>query len=114
MSPQQPPTLDDLLPLLNTATDNKSLRWTTTADGDTFRAEFGSNLIRIAKESFPTRYVLTIVDQDGTVLEEYEPSGEGTLLALDRLHKKVRRQALDLDKKLKTVFDQLKRLADNS
>lgn len=111
MAAQKAPTLDDLLPVLNAATDNNALRWTETAEEDTFRAEFGPGLVRVAKDGGPSRYSLTLVDQAGTVLEEYQPSGEGTLLALENLYKKVRRHALDLDGKLHQLFETLKSLA---
>ena len=81
---------------------------------DTFRTEFGSGLVRIAKDRFSDRCSLTVVDRDGTMIDEYHPVGEETLLAIERLYKKARGQALDLDQRLKTVFAHLKSLAGDS
>jgi hypothetical protein len=112
MSPQISLNLDDLLQVLNKATDRKALRWSQTAEEDTFRAEFGYGMVRIARDPDTARYVLTLVDRDGTILDDFQPTGEGTLLALEGLYKKARRQALQLDEKLKALFDHLKSLAE--
>ncbi len=77
MSLQTPPSLDDLLRILDAATDKGGLHWTTTAEEGTFRAELGIGMVRLAKEGTGPRYKLTLLDSDGTLLEEYLPSGEG-------------------------------------
>ncbi len=109
-----PPSLDDLLRVLNVATDKNRLHWTTTAEEDTFRTDFGHGLVRISKTEGFSRYVLSLLDREGVLLEEYQPSGEGLLNVIEALYKKVRRQALDLDGKLQGVYDQLKNLAEES
>jgi hypothetical protein len=109
------PSLDDLLRVLNAATDRGTLRWTKTAEEETFRAELGAWMVRISKvPPSPGRYVLTLLDQDGCLLEDYQPSGEGEVIATEGLYKKVRRQALDLSWKLQGLYDHLKALAGES
>jgi hypothetical protein len=68
-------------------------------------------MIRVSKDPTSARYVLSLLDKEGTLLDEYRPSGEGTLVAMESLFKKARSQALDLDGKLKVLYDHLKRLA---
>src|SRR5258708_312272 len=114
MPPQTLPNLDDLLRVLNAATDKRALRWTDTPSEDAFRAQFGFGLVRIAKDPDTARYVLTLVDRDGTVLDEYHPSEEATQLAFESLYKKARQQALNLDERLMAFFDHLKSLAERS
>src|SRR6266567_1869750 len=111
MSAQTSLNFDELLRVLNAATDRNKLRWTETAQEEAFRAEFGYGMVGIAKNPDTARYVLTLVDREGTLLDQFEPSGEGTLIALEGLYKKARRQALDLDEKVKALFDHLKSLA---
>jgi hypothetical protein len=111
MPAQTSPNLDDLLRLLNAATEKNSLRWTKTADEDTFRAELPLGAVRITQVPDAARYQLSLLDQEGTLLDVYQPSGEGELIALENLYKKVRRQALNLDWKLTDVYNQLKALA---
>jgi hypothetical protein len=106
--------LDNLLRVLNVATDKNALHWNKTADEDTFRSEFGLGTVRIAMVPEASRYVLSLIDRNGILLDEYRPSGEGELIVIENLYKKVRRQALDLDAKLKSVYDQLKKLAGES
>jgi hypothetical protein len=105
------PNLDDLLRVLEAATDKQALRWAETADEDTFRAEFGRGMVRIGKSPDTAGYVLTLIDQDGTIVDESQPLGEGEQNALSQLYKKVRRQALNLDERLKALFGHLKSLA---
>src|SRR5262249_16234475 len=114
MSAQTSPNLDDLLRVLNAATDRKTLHWNKTAEEETFRTELGIGMVRISKVSPAPGYILSLLDQEGIVLDEYQPSGEGELIAIETLYKKVRRQALNLDWKLKGVYDQLKSLAGES
>jgi len=115
MPTQSSPNLDDLLRVLNAATDKDTLNWETTAEEDTFRAQAGFGMVRISKAvgtmSDDSRYVLSLLDQEGALLDEYQPSGEGTLAATEALYKKVRRKALNLDSKLKAIYDHLKQLA---
>jgi hypothetical protein len=109
------PRLYELLRVINAATDKDTLHWTTTADEDSFRAEFGLGMVRISKvPADPPHYNLSLLDRDGTLLEEYQPTMEGELNEIDALYKKVRRQALDLDAKLKGYFNHLKKLAGES
>ena len=105
------PNLDDLLRVLTAATERSKLHWQTTADEDAFRAEFGFGMVRIEQNRTSSRYLLTLLDQEGTIVDEYRPSGEGEVIALDVLYKKVRRQALDLDSKLSDLYGHLKQLA---
>jgi hypothetical protein len=114
MPAQTSPNLDDLLRVLNAATDKKALNWKTTAEEDTFRAQLGAGMVRISKVLEASRYTLSLLDHEGTFLEEYQPSGEGTLIAIENLYKKARRQALNLDSKLNNFYDHLKSLAGES
>jgi hypothetical protein len=111
MPAQQAPNLDDLLRVLNTATDKDKLQWNETAEEDTYRAEFGLGMVRISKEPTSSRYVLSLLDREGILLDEYRPSGEGTLVAIEHLYKKARSRALNLDWKLQGMYDHLKKLA---
>jgi hypothetical protein len=108
------PRLYELLRVLSAATDRDTLHWKTTADEESFRAEFGLGMVRISKVSDAPRYCLLLLDRDGTVLEAYEPSLEAELGDTDALYKRARRQALDVDTKLKGYFDHLKKLAGES
>ena len=69
-------------------------------------------IARVPAESLV--YILSLMDRDGTLLEEYRPTGEGETVAIQALYKKVRQQALNLEHKLKGVYDQLKKLAGES
>ncbi len=111
MPAQTPLSLDDLLQVLNKATERDTLHWQSTADQDVFRAETGLGMVRVAKVPYSSSCVLSLVDDEGTLLEEFRPSGEGTQLALEALYKRARQQALNLDRKLKGLFDELKHLA---
>ncbi len=114
MPTQTSPTLEDLLRLLNAATDRNAIHWETTAQEDAFRTEFGLGMVRIEKVVDSGGYVLYLLNNDGTILEEYRPSGEQALIGTEALYQKARRQALNLEGKLKNVFDHLKRLAGES
>jgi hypothetical protein len=111
MSVQTSPNLDDLLRVLNAATDKRTIKWSTTASEDTFRAVLDFGMVTISAEDLGPGYILTLLDRDGIVLEQYRSSGEGTLLALEALHKKARHQALEVDEKLKDWYNRLKSLA---
>ncbi len=71
-------------------------------------------MARIAKVPVSSSYVLSILDQEGNLLDEYQPSGEGELIAIEVLYKKARNKALNLDRKLKGLYDHLKTLAGES
>ena len=114
MPAQSSPSLDDLVRVLKAATEKNSLHWKETADENTFRAELSTGAVRISKTSAAPRYLLTLLDHDGTLLEEYEPSGEGEMIAIEALYKKARIEALNLDWKLKGLYDQLKSMAGES
>jgi hypothetical protein len=111
MPAQSSPSLDSLLRVLNAATDKNVLHWNKTAEEDTFRAELGVGMVRISKTSAASRYMLSLLDHDGTLLEEYQPSGEGEVIAIEALYKKARIEALNLDRKLKGLYDHLKSMA---
>jgi hypothetical protein len=115
MSVQTTLELHDLLRVLNAATDKNALRWNKTLDENSFRAEFGLGMVRIwrSDDSSP-RFNLSLLDRDGTILDEYRLQGEDDLVEIEALFRKVRHQALDLGRKLKGVFDQLKKLAGES
>jgi hypothetical protein len=105
------PNLEDLVQLLRDATDRKAVHWTQTADEETFRAELPFGLVRVAKWAGPhSSFSLFLVDHDGTLLREYQPSGEGETILLEGLYNKARGQALNLDRKLKDFYDHLKAL----
>jgi hypothetical protein len=115
MPQQSIPNLHDLVRVLSAATDNNSLHWTKTADENAFRAEFGVGMVRISRVPDATLiYVLTLLDNDGSLLEEYRPTGEGDLNEMQHLYQRARHQALNLDHKLKGVYDWLKQLAGES
>jgi hypothetical protein len=105
------PTIDDLLPLLTAATDKNNLQWSKTADEDSFRAELGTWMVRLDMVPASSRFVLSLLDQDGTLLDQFQPSGEGQRIAFEALFKKARTQALKLDWKIKNFYDHLKTLA---
>jgi hypothetical protein len=111
MPAQTTPNLDDLLRVLNAATDKSKLHWEKTAEEDTFRTEMGLGMIRISKTAGGPNYSLSLLDRNGILLDEYEPAEGGERSALEALYKKVRRQALNLDFQLQSVYDHLKRLA---
>jgi hypothetical protein len=112
MPTQTSPNLDDLVRMLNTATDKDRIQWNKTADEDTFRTQFGTAMVRIGASPLGASYVISLLDNQGTLLEQYQPSGEGQMIAVEALYQKIRRQALNLEFKLKNVFDQLKNIAD--
>jgi hypothetical protein len=114
MPAQASPNLDQLLHVLNAATEKNALDWHTTAEEDTFRAQFALGMVRISKVFEPYGYIISLLDKDGILLDEYRNSGEGELIAIEALYKKVRRQALNLDMRLKSVYDQLRSLAGES
>jgi hypothetical protein len=114
MPVQPPPNLDELLRVLKAATERNTVQWQTTAEEDTFRAQLGSGMVRISKTPNGSRCVLSLLDENGTLLDEYQPSGEGELIALGDLYKTARRRALNLDWKLRSLYDQLKALAGES
>jgi hypothetical protein len=100
-----------LLRVLNAATDRGTLPWATTAEEDTFRAALGLGMVRISKVAAAPRYSLSLLDEEGALLDEYQPSGEGELIAIEALYKKARNKALNLDWKLRHLYDHLKNLA---
>ncbi len=114
MPAQATPSLDDLLRVLNAATEKNVLQWSETAAEDTFRAELGLGIVRVSKTSAAPRYTLSLIDQEGVLLEEFQPSGEGELIAIENLYKKARNKALNLDRKLKGLYDHLKGLVGES
>jgi hypothetical protein len=69
MPTEASPSLDDMLRVLNAATERNTLHWQPTAVEDTFRADFGSGLVRISKVSDPGRYIISLVAHDGTLLD---------------------------------------------
>src|SRR4051812_2158424 len=101
MSAQPTLSLDALLQVLNAATDKDKVRWNTTAEEDTFRAETDFGMVRLARSPSASRYALSLIDQEGTLLDEFQPSGEGEVIATENLYKKVRNKALNLDRKLR-------------
>jgi hypothetical protein len=111
MPTQSPPSLDELLRVIKAATDRNAVQWQTTAEEDTFRAQFGFGMVRISKTPDGARYVLSLLDQNGTLLDEHPSSGEGEFIALGELYKTARRRALDLDWKLQSFYEQIKALA---
>jgi hypothetical protein len=108
------PNLDDLLRVLNAGTDKGTIQWKTTAEEDTFRTQVALGMARISKVPEPSCYVLSLIDNEGTLLDDYSPSAEGELTAIEALYKKARRQALNVERKLKGVYDQFKTLAGES
>lgn len=113
MPAHPPPSLDDILRAITRAMQRNALQWQTTADEDTFRAELGLGLVRITKVPETERYVLTLVDQDGVVLDEYQSSGPDCL-EFEVLYREARRQALNLDSKLRHFYEHLKTLGGES
>jgi hypothetical protein len=114
MPAQTSQNLDELVRLLNAATDNKMLQWSKAAEEDTFRAQLGLGMVRISRGAAGSGYILSLLDDEGILLDEYQPAAGGELSAVETLYKKIRHQALNLEWKLKGVFDQLKTLAGES
>lgn len=114
MPTQSSPSLADLLRMLNAATDRNSLQWGKTADENSFRADAGNGLVRVYKDPAEALSSLTLVDEAGTVMDEFHPSGEGEIAAFDDLYRKARIKALNLEWKLNGLFNHLKNLAGES
>lgn len=111
MPTQSSPNLADLLRMLNAATDRNALQWNTTAEENSFRADTHTGLVRVSRNPSEPLYTLSLIDQGGIVMDEFRPSGEDEIAALDILYKKARVKALNLDWKLKGLYDYLKTLA---
>ncbi len=114
MPAQTAPSFDELLRVVNVATDRKALRWNTTADEDSFRAVFDMGMVRISMVPESPCYLLVLLDRDGTLLDQFRPSGDSEVGDIAALFEKARRQALDVDGKLHRVFIHLKTLAGES
>jgi hypothetical protein len=114
MPAQSPPSLDDLLRVLNAATDKNALRWGKTVDEDTFRADLGLGMVRISQDSADSNYALSLIDQEGNLLGKYEPTEPGEVGAFEALYQKVRAKVLNLDRKLKGLYEHIKGLAGES
>lgn len=112
------PTLSDLLHVLNSATDQQKIRWEATADEDVFRANVGLGMVRLTKQSDAkgtTEYRLAIIDdQNGIVIEEFQLMSNEEFTAMEALYRKARAQGLDVEWKLKDIYDHLKSLAEEA
>ena len=106
--------LGDLLRVLNKATDKNALTWCRTAEEDTFRTESGLGMVRISQGSLDRSYTLSLIDQEGNLLGEYEPTEPGDVAAFETLYQKVRGKVLNLDRKLKGLYEHIKDLAGES
>ena len=116
MSAPTAPSLDALLRVLNTATDKGTLRWEATPEEGTFRAVFGSGMVRISNQSNDfdrNAYRVTFFDVEGTILDEIF-STSSDWASINDLYKKARNKALHVDSKLKGLYDALRGLAGES
>lgn len=116
MTPTQKafPNLGDLVRVLDSATDRRTIQWKNTAEEDSFRADLGRGKVRVSKLSGPPHYRITLLESEGTILEEYEPSGEGEVIAASHLFKKARRQALDISSKIQSLYEEMQERAGES
>jgi hypothetical protein len=105
------PSLDELLRLLRSGTERGSLRWKETADEDSFRATLGSGIVAVTKTGTAPFYKLEMLNPHGQLITEYEPSGEGELIAIKELYKTVRHKALNLDASMRVLVEELRSLA---
>jgi hypothetical protein len=103
--------LDQLLAVLNAATDRGTIRWEETADEDTFRTMLDFGMVQLSRRPQPPHYQIELFDQELRLLEEFRPSGEGSQLGIESLYKKVRQAVLNLDAKVQRLLEELKERA---
>lgn len=114
MPTQTLPSLEDLLRVLCRATEKNSITWTPTAEDDTFRAQLGRGMVRLAKAPEEAGYSLALLDEEGMLLDEYHPAEPDEREGIAYLYSHARRKALNLDLKLRNLYDHLKSLAGES
>lgn len=108
------PKITDLLALLKNGTESRRLQWQTTPDENTFRVSLGTGLIRLSRNDsetltpLPVRFTLSIFDHRGQLIDDYSPEAEDEKDSLSELFGMARRSALNLDKILDNMLEELK------
>ena len=107
-------TLKEIIRSLAALTQQGKLPWSTTPDENSFRAILGPILVRVSvvpdeeNMGLRPRYSITIVNNEGNVVEDCRLSGEEAQ-SLEQLHTLARRTALNTDGVLSAFLSDLKR-----
>lgn len=120
--------LIELARLVLEQTNFNNLTWEETAAKDTFQATLSKYVIRVNSrssiyEQAGTDYILTLVNQDGTIVESFDdveltklikhyplPTDLTGYAIMEEIFKNAKRHALGVDKALDDVLKELKRL----
>src|SRR5258708_26540330 len=106
--------LNDLVRLLEEATQKRSVKWVTEeGDTDSFTARFESGTVRISRIIVGSTYLLEMLDLQGHTIASVESSPHlvrnandpVTYNLLERLHRCARNQALGADDKMGALLE---------
>jgi hypothetical protein len=109
-----------LLKRLLNATMHDAVEWQTTDRPYTYECSFPAGSVMVSTEDGDGQspYMFEVLDEDGSVLEDlrttFIPTGAPASwnTELDRLYNRAHRKALDLDKKLDRIMENLPPLPD--
>lgn len=109
--------VEDLIDLLITGTKVGTLKWEPTADEDTFRLRSSAANVRVTRtegynreeESEFTARRLSVLNDTGRLVEEYDPSGHQQLEKFDSLFAEARRSAHNTEEVLDKLMKELRR-----
>jgi hypothetical protein len=110
-----PRKLSDLVLALAKKTEQGKVSWEKTAEEEVYQVAFPNYTIHLltrpSDESEGLDYLLRIMDEDGTLIEEVSDvdlGGGGVFFkAMDQMYKSARRRALGVDKALDAIFASL-------
>jgi hypothetical protein len=112
--------LNELIQLLLGATEKETLHWERTPDEDEFRATLGTGYVRLVRgsqlpfgsppltELEKDRYFLSLVSQNGQVIDSFAPPADDERNGLGLLFSMVRRRVLNLDNHYEALLRELK------
>ena len=112
--------LNDLVPLLEEATQKGSVKWVPEeGDTDSFSARFESGTVRISRIIVGSTYLLEMLDHQGHTIANAESSplvvrnslDNVTYALLERLHRCARNQALGAEDKMGALLNEIRRRA---
>jgi len=105
--------LSTWLTLLRKGTENRALHWETTPSEAAFRSDLPDGAVRIWKVGDPQSpevrpvYLLTLLDNEGRTVEEWDSSSSGEEEGLSDLYHTARRAALRLNDRLERMLKAL-------
>jgi hypothetical protein len=70
-----------------------------------------SGFLRLTQSTYRSGYLLELIDHQGKVVEQYEPSGEEEIALARALFKKGRLKALNLEHVIDGFFNNVKAMA---